>query len=246
MYKSTRGLVLRETNYRESDKILTVLTEDEGKITVSARGARKKSSKISAAAQLFAFSEMTIHQHKDRFYLNEGRTVELFTGLRRDIRRLATASYFAELLETVSDEDIQNPDILSLGLNALYLLSMGDKSEDFIKAVFELRLMCLSGYEPVLSRCAVCGEEPETPQLDMNGGYIFCQSCKSGEEGSFAPLCGGSVAAMRYIADSKAERIFSFSIGDDAASRLFDAAEGYVQCQLGRGFRTLDFLKGMD
>jgi len=245
MYKATRGLVLRTVNYRESDKILTVLTEDGGKITLSARGARKKNSKISAAAQLFAFSEMIIHEHKGRFYLNEGRTLEMFSGLRQDIVTLSMASYFAEVIEAVSDEDVFNPGILSLGLSALYRLSKRDRDERLIKSAFELRLMCLSGYEPELAACMLCGGEPDTPLLDMTGGYIFCKNCKPYGDGNFAPLCTGSLAAMRHVAGCPDERVFSFSVGEETLARLAYATEGYVQNQLVRSFKSLDFLKGI-
>ena len=60
MHLTTNALVLREVNYKESDKILTLLTEAEGKLTVSARGCRKKDSPISSACQLLAWAEFTL------------------------------------------------------------------------------------------------------------------------------------------------------------------------------------------
>jgi hypothetical protein len=82
---TTKGLVLRETNYGNSSKILPVLTDSEGKITVSAKGARRKGSKIAAPSQFLVYSEMTLVKSRDRWYLNDGNTIELFTGLRSDI-----------------------------------------------------------------------------------------------------------------------------------------------------------------
>ena len=91
----TRGLVLRETLTKESDKILTVLTADLGKIPVIAKGARSRRSKYAAAAELLAYSEMTLSQKGEWYYLTEGSTIELFEGLRTDFEKLALASYFA-------------------------------------------------------------------------------------------------------------------------------------------------------
>ena len=65
MHIKTRGLVLRETNYKEADKILTVLTQDEGKRTVKARGCRRRGSRLAAAAQLLVYSEMTLFAYRD-------------------------------------------------------------------------------------------------------------------------------------------------------------------------------------
>ena len=64
MFKTTKGLILREVKYKEADRILTVLTEDMGKITVKARGALRKGSKTAAATQLLAFSELTMFENR--------------------------------------------------------------------------------------------------------------------------------------------------------------------------------------
>ena len=245
MYKTTNGLVLRETNYKEADKILTVLTESEGKITVSAKGTRRKGSRIGAASQLLVYSEMTLFYYNGRWSLNEANTIELFQGLRNDIELLSLGSYFAELLETVTDEDQPNPQLLSLGLNSLYALSAGLRQKEFIKAAFEMRLMCLAGFEPILDACQDCGNESyNASSLDLSGGAIHCALCK-GTGGISIPLCEGSLEALRYITSAEPKRLFSFSLGKDAAKRLSNVTEAYVMAQLERGFRTLDFYKSI-
>ena len=84
MQLTTQGLVLREVNYKESDKILTVLTQDMGKLTISARGSRKKGGGISAAAQMLVWSEMTLYEYRQRWSLKEAVTNREFRGVRED------------------------------------------------------------------------------------------------------------------------------------------------------------------
>ena len=93
----TSGIVLRETETKETDKILTVLTADLGKIAVIARGARRKNSRIAAASQLLAYSELTLYKRGNWYMLDEASTQELFDGVRQDFVLLSLASYFAEL-----------------------------------------------------------------------------------------------------------------------------------------------------
>ena len=119
----TAGLVLRETVTRETDKILTVLTPDRGKISLIARGARRKNSRLAAACQLLAYSELTIYEKGQWFMLDEAETLELFTGLRTDFVALSLASYLADLTDaTAQAEDTSQ--LLRLLLNALYALSV--------------------------------------------------------------------------------------------------------------------------
>ncbi|SHH92642.1 DNA replication and repair protein RecO [Sporobacter termitidis DSM 10068] len=244
MYINTTGLVLRVTDYKDASRIMTVLTSTEGKLTVSARGAMRRGSKFAAAVQPLAYSDMTLYQNRDRWTLTEAQTIELFSGVSGDVRLLALGSYVAELLEAVSDEDSPNPEILSLGLNALYMLSRNEKDPELVKAAFEIRLMCLAGFEPVVSLCAACGrEDVDAPRLDLVGGTVLCHGCRSPGTNETAPLCRGSLDALRYIVSADPKKMFSFKLDAEALSRLSRAAGAYVSTQLDRKFKTLEFYK---
>lgn len=244
MYITTPGLVLRETEYKESSRILTVLTATNGKLTVQARGAKRKGSKIAAATQLLSLSEMTLFENKDRYTLTEARSVELFRGLREDLTKLALGTYFAEALESLSDEDAPSPELLSLGLNALYALSEGLNSDGIIKAAFELRLACLSGFEPALEACQVCGKGNMTaPVLSLSGGTVYCAACRPEGTGECVTLPPGVLDAMRYIVSADPKKLYSFTVGPETEKRLSKICEAYLLTQLGRGFRTLDYYK---
>ena len=242
MYITTTGLVLRAVPYKESSAILTVLTASEGKITVSAKGAKRRGSKTATTAQPLAFSEMTLSGRDGRWTLAEAKCLELFEGLQSDVALLALGSYFAETMEAVSNEGQPNPEVLSLGLNALFVLSEGLKEKALVKAAFELRLMCLSGYEPDLTECAVCGKkEPENVFLSLTGGILRCGTCRGAEPGAEMALFPGALRAMRYVVSADAKKVFSFSLGGDAEKQFCAAAEAYLKVQLDRDFRTLDF-----
>ncbi len=239
----TSGLVLRETETKETDKILTVLTPDMGKISLIARGARRRNSPLAAGCQLLAYSELTIYQRGAWRYVSEASTIELFDGVRQDFELLSLASYFAELTESVSGEDQPVPEILSLLLNALYALSTLKKDPLLVKPVFELRLMALSGFEPLADGCAVCGKtEPERPMLDVVQGVVHCAGCKQ-PGGLSLPLTRGSLAALRHALYGDGKRLYSFTLDKNALRQLDHAAEAFVAAQLERSFRTLDYYK---
>ena len=244
MFLTTKALVLREVKYKEADKILTLLTEREGKLTAKARGALRKGCKYGAAAQALCYSEMTLFGNAGKWSINEAETIEQFLPLRANISALALASYFAELLEAVSDEDSPNPELLQHGLNALYALSGELFPDTHIKAVFELRLMCLCGFEPQLALCPACGKEPPSdPVFSLNGGSVHCRACPPGTAGVSLPVSRETLDAMRYIAAAPPKRIYSFSIPETAERQLSDLSEAYTAVQLERGFGTLDYWK---
>lgn len=246
MFLTTRALVLRETKYKEADKILTVLTENDGKFTVKARGAYRKSCKYASSTQLLCFSEMTLFGNVGKWSLNEANVIEQFLPLREDIEKLALGTYFSEMLEAVTDADCPSPELLQLGLNSLYALSRSMYSMEHVKSVFELKLMCLSGYEPQIDGCPVCGtEKPETPMFSLNGGCIHCAQCPPGTPGISLPLSQETVDAIRYIVFSEPKKIFSFSIPEESERQLCHICEAFCMTQLERSFRALDYWKSL-
>lgn len=241
-YSVDRGIVLRETETKETDKILTLLTWDQGKISVIARGARRKNSKFAAAAQPLAYSEWTLYQRKDWHYASDASTLELFGGLRGDLAALSLGFYMAELTEAVAPDTLPVPELLRHLLNGLYALSTLHKLPTLVKPAFELKLLCLAGYEPLANACAVCGrEEPEEPVLDTVQGVIRCKGCGGGG----LPLCRDSLAALRHIVYGDPKRLYSFQLGGEPLRRLTSASEAFLRAQLERGFSTLDFYKSI-
>lgn len=247
MHLTTKALVLREVNYKESDKILTVLTADEGKLTVSARGCRKKGNALAAACQLLVWSEMTLYEYRGRWAVREALSERQFQGVRSDLDKLALASYIAEVTETLAEEGQPEPELLSLTLNCLHGLDRMELHPEKIKASYEWKAMALAGYEPMTDGCAVCGREtPEDPRIHLGEGVIHCARCRSEVgDGISMPLSLPALQALRHIVRGDPKRLFSFSADPGSLRQLSDAAEAYLMTRLERGFRTLDFLKSL-
>lgn len=238
----TKVIVLREVAYKESDKILTVLTRERGKLTVSARGSRKKGGGVSAVSQLLVWSEMTLSEHAGRWSVTEGETLQEFRKVRSDLERLSLGSYFAELTELLTEEGIPDEKPLDLLLSALWTMESTDRPLAQVKATFELAALCQAGYCPQVRRCAVCGGEPQEPRFAPRSGGVCCGRCAAALAGEpVLPLNEGSLAAIRYIVDSPPRKAFSYRLGDTSLGLLSSAMERFLKEQLERGFYTLDF-----
>ena len=245
-YIVVRGIVLRETETKEADKILTLLTAECGKISVIARGVRRKSCKYAACAQPLAYSEWTLYQKGDWYYANDGSTLELFNGLRTDLEAMALGFYMAELTEAVTTEETEVTELLRHLLNGLYALSALHKPAALVKPAFEMKLLSLAGYEPLADGCAYCGcPDPERPLLDVVQGVLRCSSCGMKESALSMPLCPDSLKALRHVIYGEPKRLYSFLLGKEALRRFSVAAEAFAAAQLERGFRTLDFYKSL-
>ena len=245
MYLTIQAIVLRVTDYNDRDALLTVLSRNHGKLTIKARGLRRKNSPLIAPCQLLAFGEFTLFEYKNQYTINEAHSIELFQNLRKDLQKLSLGTYFAQTAEVLSQEDLPNPELLSLVLNCLYALSKLDLPEDQVKAVFELRSACLSGYTPDLGACHRCGE-PYPSHFDVAQGRLECAGCRDPfSDGIRMPVSAGALDSMRYICMCSSKRLFSFETGQQSMHELSNTTESYLTTQLERGFSTLDFYKSL-
>ncbi|MDR0890110.1 MAG: DNA repair protein RecO [Oscillospiraceae bacterium] len=243
MHLKTQAIVLRETQYNDNDKLLTILTRHYGKMTVKARGVKSRASKLKASCQLLAFSEFTLLEHRDRYIITEADTIAMFSELRSDLELLSLASYFSQVTELLSQEDDPDPALLSLLLCALHALCRNKQPQSLIKAGFELRLACLAGYLPDLRGCAVCGKR-DADRFNITRGALECASCAA-EQGIRLPLSAGTLEAMRYVCAAPIEKLFSFRLSAASLAELSGIAEAYLCTRLERGFYTLDFYKSL-
>ena len=138
-------LVLRETEYKEADKMLTVISDEAGKISVLAKGAKKSGSRFLAAASAFAYSDMELKENKGLYILQNAAIIESFYELRNDIDVLTAAAEIAKKALRVSQENLPDEEVLRYTLVALYRLKQNEISPMLIKAVYNFKLMFVLG-----------------------------------------------------------------------------------------------------
>lgn len=242
-----KGLVLRSTDVGDNDKLLTILTDEYGKITVSAKGARSLKSRFMPVSQQFAYGEFTFTARGDFKWLKDATLAESFFSVRRDLSCLALACYVASVTEQLALENQPDRELLRLTLNTLYMLC-GDKYPlDHIKAVYEMAAASVGGFTPETDYCGNCGKSEGLSYMDIVGGVCLCRDCvKSLFSATEMPVTVMPISpevldAVRYVCTPDVKNIFSFKIPQHEAEELSDLSEKYLLAQLDCGFKTLSF-----
>ncbi len=244
MRQNTNGLILKEQNIGEQDKLVTVLTSDLGVIKAFVRGAKSIKSKKQSATGLLCYSKLSLYSGKDSYIIDEAQPIEVFFGLRGDIEKLALAQYFAELAYELAPQETDANEYLRVVLNSLYMLSNGKKNAEQLKAITELRLLSLSGYMPNLVACERCGEfETPTMYFNFEHGVLYCENCAEHEIALPLPL--NIVTAMRHIVFSQLEKLYSFSLPENEYDDLSYVTGTYLKTKTDRTFKTLDFYNSL-
>ncbi len=241
-YKNIKGIIIKETKYKESDKIFTVVTDSLGKINLLAKGAAKLNSKLSYLSPL-ALMEMDIKTLGDNMYIATGGSKLIdFFDISKDLESYAYLSYIFSLSNDLFLYEDPFPDLMRLLINTIYLYSKGNRNKELLKCIFELRALILSGYAIDLDGCAVCQNE-EIKYINLYEGECFCAAC--GSEDTAKPISPSVLAAIKHITYSDDNKIFSFSINGPYIKELSIITTNYVKICLEKEYSSLKYLRNI-
>ena len=176
---SVNCLVLRRANYKDYDRMVTLLTDELGRVDAVVRGCRRPKSELISASEPFMAGQAQLYRASGRVTVEAFRPTEAFLPLRQDMDRLTAGAAWLRTLERVSLEDAPQGDILMLALDALSYLSYSGLDIKQVDFMFTVKLCRLLGMLPDFSSCGVCGRE-DAPLGWLPGEGCVCQSCRPG------------------------------------------------------------------
>ena len=244
MQTKIKGLIIREQPIGESDRLVTLLSDEFGLVKAFVRRAKSIKSQNLSATSLFAYGEFSLYRGRDAYVIDSASPIEVFFELRSDIERLSLAQYFAQLTYFLGNEEQPSHEMLRLILNALHLLCKGNKDLKLVKAAVEMRMLCLGGYMPNILACYRCGEYESEPMFfDVEEGCIYCKDCFR-NNAITAPFA--VITAIRYICLTQdISKVFSFKLSDENLEILSDICEKYMLSRVEGRLTTLDFYKSL-
>lgn len=255
MKLSEKGLIIRESPLKESDKLLTVLTAEHGKISVYAHGVRSFKSKYLHSASLLSYSSFELSKRGEYLTLCEASEIESFLGAQYDLELYALCQYICDVVNELTVYDSPEESMLSLTLNTLWALCNTKIPPRQIKAAFEIRAMTECGFMPDVDGCTECGKTDGEMIFDIMNAILYCPECakdteeitKENELSGVATILkrigAEALCAMRYVIGAHPKRIFSFSLTEEALDTLGSVSESYILNHIGHGFTTLNFYK---
>lgn len=164
----SRAIVLRRTNYGESDRILNMLTP-EGKIAVLARGVRKEKSRLAGSIELFSVADIVVHQGRSNLAtLTSAKMLRFYSNILSDLSRLELAGSFLKRLDRAA-EQVNIPEHYSLLVQSLAGLNSG-LAIPVVSTWFDLNLARISG-ETINFLCDSSGEELSA-ELSYSWDYL--------------------------------------------------------------------------
>lgn len=143
--KVYNGIIIKEENYKEFDKLLTFLTKESGKISVYAFGVRRPNSKNIGNLDLFRFLSIEVTEKDDKYTLVSSKLIKSFDDIAKDYDKVCIASYFLKLISYFSYENIESDEIYNLIYYTFKALMDSKVPLRLIRRIFELKILFYEG-----------------------------------------------------------------------------------------------------
>jgi DNA repair protein RecO (recombination protein O) len=241
----TEAIVLRAIDYGETNRIVTLLTRDYGKLSVMAGGAKKPRSRLTAAAQPFTHSYWLLYGGKGMLRASQAEVIDSFRSIREDLNKTAYCAYLMELTERFTEEKEPSEGLFFLILSLMRQLSAG-KDAEILARIFEMKMLRLAGIEPDLSHCAHCRQPVESAvRFSIRQAGPLCSLCHETDPKAVW-MKPAVLKLMRLFQTIEIGRIGTISVQADVRRQLASIIRQYYDEYTGVTFKSRYFLEQME
>src|SRR5262245_51038694 len=256
--EKSRAIVLRVVEFSETSLIVTLFTEDFGKVGALAKGARRPKGPFEGALDLLALVRIVfLRKSSDALdLLTEARLERRFRSAERDLSRLSAGYYVAELLAELTEGGDPHPELFQAADACLLALDSGAPLPETVLRL-ELEALKQVGHLPSLDQCVACGRPASGDKrvpLDMTAGGVLCDECRPGRRGVVS-VSSGVIAALKEAAKGTAGQASSGThsrassgtpteIDQKIHGELRAVMSNYLAHQIGHRLRMSEYLGG--
>lgn len=184
------AIVLSRRDFRECDQIISLYTEEKGKLDLIARGVKKITAKNAAHLEPFSFVHIDIAHGKEIDYLTTVQPIDIFSSIRQDLRKSMMAGFVVFILDRLLQTGEPDKKIFELLKTWLKFLDKNKIVVHLFVDAFVIKLLAHLGLLPILHQCVSCektfkqivkdqlsGAEQGTMGFYFLGGGLVCPNC---------------------------------------------------------------------
>ena len=243
----TRALVIKSINLSESDRLVTFMTENQGKVKCVAKGARKVKNRFWGALEPMSLIHLIYFgkEHQSLFRLNHCDIIESFQTIRDDFDKLYTGVYFLDLIDSMILEGHREKKIFALLYQSLAALNQQTELEP-LRRLFEIRLLSLSGYAPQLEHCVLCKSLPENGMIAFSYTHngILCNAC-SNRARIDIQFSTGTRNYIKKLLDVEIKTCERLKFPKSQTDKIEKVTHRLILSHLGRELKSYPFIKNM-
>lgn len=249
-----KGVVLSSMPVGEYDRRLLLLTREKGKISAFARGARKPGSTLLSAARPCTFGVYRVYQGRSSYTVQGMTPVRYFDEFGSDIEGMTYASYFLELADYYSRENVDGTEIMNLLFVTFKALLNPHIRNPLVRTVFELRMMGINGEGPQVFSCGNCGKALTEGIYHIRKSSLYCRECaerltsadrteRTGYSlGGWQQLSEGVLYTLQFILTAPLSKLYTFELSGEVFVQLQAFVSQHMKRYIDREFHSLSVL----
>ena len=241
MIKKIEGIVVSEVDYKESSKIINILTKEDGIVGLIARGTKQVKSKLAGVTSKLTYGYFHVnYKEKGLSNLIEVDIIDYFKNIRKNIDLMSYSLYLLELAERVykHDNDENIYDMLIASLKKI------DEGFDYkvITNIFELKMLDFLGIRPVIDECVICGNKTDIVTISSYRGGYLCKDCVHDEV--ITNIKTVKLLRMFYYIDIS--KITKLEVSDNVKEELSKFIYDYYDRYSGLYLKSREFLQNLE
>jgi len=244
MLRRLDGIVIKTQDYGETHKIITLFTNEYGKLAAISRGANKPKSRLRAISQPFVHATFFLYFGKGLSTVHQGQIVHTFRQIREDIVKTAYATYIVEFTDKIVQEKERE---LFLYEELLHTLQWINDHEEYMVPIFmyELKLLQKAGIAPVVSFCVNCQTKQFPFVFSVREGGLLCDRCRHLDEHAFV-IEDNLVKVLSLLLNVSIKRVGNISVKDKNIQLLRIILDHYYDTYGGYELKSRKFLKQLN
>lgn len=224
MNYKTNGIILKRQNFGEADRIVTIMTEDLGKVRAIAKGVRKTLSKMAGHLEPFCLTRLELAEGRNLNVICGAEVKEPFLEIRNDLAKTSLSFYMAEIIDQMTEEAEPHKEIFYLLQSVLE--HANDAQEPLLISYFELNFLEQMGFRPELFNCLKCNSEIEDAvnHFDYIHGGLVCGEC-----GGANPVSARAIKVLRLFLKHDFATIKKIKVDEDLISEIQKITNRYLK-----------------
>jgi len=238
MIKKIEGIILSEVDYKETSKILNILTPTDGIIGVIAKGCKKIKSPLKNVSNKLTYGYFHLSMNNNKLStLIEVDVINNFKNIKKDINKLSYAIYILELSSGAYKHD-NKKNIYDLLINSL--IKINDNYDyEVITNILELKLLEYLGIMPIIDKCVSCGSRENIVTISSYKGGYLCNKCINNDN----IVTNKTIKLIRMFYYVDISKISKIDISNNVKKEINEFIDDYYDRYSGLYLKSKSFLK---
>lgn len=231
-----KALVLESRDYKEKDKLVTLFTLENGKITAVMRGVKGEKAKLKSAKEIFAFGDYIIENTKGMNVVTQADIIDSFFALTQDLDKFYEGCAILDIVKKIT-RDEPNPQLFIETLKALQALCYSNINKYYIIDKFLIKVFSDLGYFFLSDKCSGCGAKlADLKYFNLDVGELVCPACRND---TCVPVSGPCFSALRLLSATDYGKLSNLKLGGGGEVQAFHLLEKNFEWRTGAKFCSI-------